>query len=190
MNLFFDELDFICARCAGRIVSDSIKDQNSVGITTSGMILHILPTEPSTNSMGENVAIVVSTANTTGTPTSYAPLLAAVLRSTPFSICLYIFSPTITASSTTIPRTRIKVKSDNKLIETSKYGSISSAPINDIGIPSDTQNANLGLRNKASMIKTKNKPSFAFFISRSILPLNIFDSSFQLVRYTPSGSIF
>ena len=46
--------------------------------------------------------------------------IAAVFKSSPFSMCLYIFSPTIIASSTTIPKTKIKVNNDNKLIEISK----------------------------------------------------------------------
>ena len=96
----------------------------------------------------------------------------------------------MTASSTTIPSTRINVKRDNKLIETSKYGNIINAPINEIGIPSETQNASLGLRNKANITNTRNRPSLAFFINKSILPLRILDSSFQVVKVIPSGSIF
>ena len=49
---------------------DSTNEKNRVGITTRGIILHILPTEPSTKSIGENVAIVVRTAKITGIPTS------------------------------------------------------------------------------------------------------------------------
>ena len=82
----------------------------------------------------------------------------------------------------------MKENSDSKLIETSRYGSINNAPINEIGIPSDTQNANFGLRNMASINKTRIRPNFAFFNNKLILPLRIFDSSFQLVICTPLGS--
>ena len=82
----------------------------------------------------------------------------------------------------------MKENNDSKLIETSRYGNISNAPINEIGIPSDIQNPNFGLRNIASTSKTRIRPNFAFFNNRLILPLRIFDSSFQLVMWISLGS--
>ena len=42
------------------------------------------------------------------------------------------FSPTTITSSTTIPKTKINEKSDNKLIDTSNPGNINNAPNNNI----------------------------------------------------------
>ena len=80
-----------------------------------------------------------------------------------------------------------KALDNDQLLESFKYF-VNQRLMNDIGIPSDTQNANFGLRNIASTSKTKIRPNLAFFNSRLILPLKIFDSSFQLVIFTPLGS--
>ena len=60
---------FICAKCAGRIVSDSINEKIRTTIVTTGIILQILPKAPSTNIIGEKVTIVVKTAKITGLAT-------------------------------------------------------------------------------------------------------------------------
>ena len=62
------------------------------------------------------------------------------------------------ASSTTIPSTKIK---PNKLITLSvipKIGIIKNAPINDTGMPINTQNAMAGRKNKVSSARTKIPP--------------------------------
>ena len=45
---------------------DSINENNKTTIVTTGIILHIFPIAPSTRIIGENVTIVVKTANITG----------------------------------------------------------------------------------------------------------------------------
>ena len=84
--------------------------------------------------------------------------MAASLGDNPLSLHKKTFSPTIIASSTTIPRTRINVNNDNILIERSTAGIKRKPPINDIGIPSETQNASFGLRNIAKINTTSTKP--------------------------------
>ena len=100
-----------------------------------------------------------------------------------------MFSPTTTASSTTIPSTSIKVKREIIFIETSKRGRSQKPPIKEIGIPKETQAASLGLRNKAKTIKTRTKPKYAFSVKSSIRPRKITDSSFMVVKDIPGGIV-
>ena len=92
------------------------------------------------------------------------------------------------ASSTTIPRTKIKVNSESILIETSKKGKNQIAPKNDIGIPNDIQKASLGLINKDSTNITNKRPMPAFFNNKSNLPFKYLDSSFHISNSIPDGS--
>ena len=69
-----------------------------------------------------------------------------------------MFSPTTIASSTTIPRTKMKVNKDIILIDTSNKGSNQNPPMKDIGMPSETQAANFGFKNKARTIRTSPRP--------------------------------
>ena len=61
--------------------------------------------------------------------------------------------------------------------------------MNDIGIPSETQNASFGLRNIAKTNTTKTKPKYAFFVNKSILPFKRTDSSLNVPISTPLGSV-
>jgi len=89
----------------------------------------------------------------------------------------------------TIPKTKINVKSDNIFIETSPKGINQNPPINEMGIPSETQKANFGLRNNAKIKTTSNNPYCAFLTNKSIRPLKIFASLFQVVNLISLGSI-
>ena len=116
------------------------------------------PISPSTDSIGAKVTIVVKTAKNTGVATCIAPFTAASSGSIPLSLNNAIFSPTTIASSTTIPKTRIKVKSDNMLMERLNGANNQKPPIKEIGIPRETQNANFGLRKSAKTKITKKRP--------------------------------
>ena len=72
-------------------------------------------------------------------------------------------------------------------IDTSNNGSNQNPPINDIGIPRETHAANFGFKNKARTINTRVKPKYAFSVRSSILPFNITDSSFMVVKEIPGG---
>ena len=52
----------------------------------------------------------------------------------------------------------MNVNSDNILIERSKAGMNQKPPIKDIGIPRETQNANLGFRKIAKTRTTRKRP--------------------------------
>ena len=85
-------------------------------------------------------------------------MTAASIPFNPLSLHKKTFSPTIIASSTTIPNTKIKVNRDNMLIETSKIGINQKPPMKEIGIPNDTQKANFGFKKIARIITTRNSP--------------------------------
>ena len=85
-------------------------------------------------------------------------MIAASFELIPLSLKRAIFSPTTTASSTTIPNTNMKVNSDNILMERPKSGISQKPPMNEIGIPKETQNANFGLKNNASTMITRISP--------------------------------
>ena len=135
-------------------MSDHIKTD----ITTSGKMRHIPPISPSTESIGENVTIVVKTAKNTGVATCNAPFTAASTGSIPRSLKSAIFSPTTIASSTTIPKTKIKVNNDNMLIDMSNGPNNQKPPIKEIGIPKETQKANFGFKNNAKTMITNISP--------------------------------
>ena len=140
------------------MVKLSISDHTKTEITTKGKIRHMPPMSPSTASIGENVTIVVRTAKNTGVATCIAPLTAASTEFIPRSLNNAIFSPTTIASSTTIPSTKMKVNNDNILIERSRGPNNQKPPMKEIGIPRETQNANLGFKNNARTIITSIRP--------------------------------
>ena len=98
-----------------------------------------------------------------------------------------MFSPTMMASSTTMPSTRTKPNSDSTLIETSTPGISARAPRNEIGIPRLTQNARRSSRNSASTRNTSANPATPL---RSISESWLFSDSASFchtVSVTPSG---
>ncbi len=113
-----------------------------------------LPIMPEINIMGVNATTVVVIAITTGPPTSFRPSITAIEGGFPLLWCLNMFSPTIMASSTSIPRVMIKAKRDIMLIVSFKESSTIKAAIKEMGIPTATQNARRKFKNKARMIKT------------------------------------
>ena len=99
-----------------------------------------------------------------------------------------MFSPTIIASSTTIPSTTTKANNDMTLIETSRPGIIASAPRNEIGIPRLTHTASRSSKNKARTRKTRRNPVAPF---RSISERRAFSNlaeSCHTVSATPAGT--
>ena len=153
-------------RCAGRISRDSTREIKSIGITTNGITLMNFPIVPLTKTSGRNAATVVRTENMTGRPTSMVPSIAASIYGLFICLCVYTFSPTIIASSTTIPSARMNANRESMLIEASRPGISSSAPRNDIGMPSITHMASLICRNSPRMINIRTRPMTAFLSSR------------------------
>ena len=83
----------------------------------------------------------------------------------------------------------MKVNSEIILMETSKIGRSQNPPINEIGMPNETQPASFGFRNRASTTSTNDKPRAAFSTNKSILPLRITDSSFIELNDIPGGIV-
>ncbi len=138
---------------------DSTKEPIKVAITTIGIGKKNLPKKPGMVRIGIKATIVVRTAKVTGIDTLFVPMTEALTPGPPcFWNSVNILSPTIIASSTTIPNTNMKPKSEARLMVTSNTGKTINAPKKEIGIPSMTKNANEGLRNKVKIIKTRISP--------------------------------
>jgi len=99
---------FRADRWAGRMLTDSNNEKSRQGMTMSGMTRKILPIMPGIYISGKKATTVVNTANTTGVAISWAPSIEPRNRSPCRSWWLWMFSPTMIASSTMIPSTRIK----------------------------------------------------------------------------------
>ena len=125
----------------------------------SGMSRKPFPITPGMNSSGTNAATVVRTAKVTGLATSPAPAVAPCRPSPPSSWRVWMLSPTMTASSTTMPSTRMNAKSDTALSETSSVGISAIAPRNEIGMPRLTQKATRSSRKSASTTRTSANPA-------------------------------
>ena len=65
----------MCAKCAGKINLDSIKENIKQTITTPPMVFQITPKVPDTIIIGEKAAIVVNTPNVAGIATRFTPLI-------------------------------------------------------------------------------------------------------------------
>ena len=99
-----------------------------------------------------------------------------------------MFSPTTIASSTTIPRTKIKANNEIMFILVSKIGINIMPPAKLIGIPIIIQNAKSILKNIASVINTKSSPSQRFFINRSILSCKTRERSLTISNLIEDGN--
>ena len=79
-----------------------------------------------------------------------------------------MFSPTTIASSTTIPSTTMKAKSEIMFTDAPKKGIRKSAPRNEVGIPQATQNATRTSRKRLRQSTTRISPICALRHSRSM----------------------
>ena len=177
-----------CERCDGRIRKASTSDMPSTAITTIGTWPRICPNVPVSSSSGAKAAMVVSTPMNTGEKTPRTPAIeASGPTCSPASRSVMMFSPTTTASSTTIPMTMINANSDTMLMFTPRYGSSRKAPMNEIGTPIATQNAS-----RRSSISTRNRntsanPRVPLRSSRLRRPARISVWSAQTARSTPAA---
>ena len=128
-------------------------------MTMTGMTTMNLPMFPSTKARGRKAATEVRMVKTTGLPTSRVPSTAACTRPFPSSRWEKMFSPTTTASSTTMPRARMKAKRESMLIDTSKGSMSRKLPRKEMGMPIITQKARRMSRNRLRQTKTRASPS-------------------------------
>ena len=129
----------------------SSSDIQSTIITTMGTEPRIWPKVPVTKSRGAKAAMVVRTPMVTGLKTPLTPRRVAAVPGSDLSCSVIMFSPTTTASSTTMPSTMINANREIMLILTPKGAKRSKAPRKEIGTPMATQVA----RRKSSMITKK-----------------------------------
>src|SRR5690606_15630479 len=133
-------------KCAGKIARDSNRENTRVVMTTIGTALISMPSGPGKNSSGRNATMVVITENNTGWYTSITPTKAASVPVSPSSCRAWMDSPTTTASSTTMPSTRIKANKEIKLIEVAVSGSTNKVPTETTRTPTLTQNDHITSR--------------------------------------------
>ena len=117
-------------------VNETNKEAKRERVTVIAKSLNIVPTTPSTNTIGINTATVVKVDAVIAIPTSEAPSIAASSLEYPSEFKRNIFSSTTIALSTSIPTARANPPSVSifKVIPL-KYKSIKDA-IKDIGIDS------------------------------------------------------
>ena len=128
------------------------------------------------------------TAKRTGLATICTPTTAAVRPCSPRSTRLWIFSPTMIASSTTTPITMRKAKSDRKFSVTPINGNSMKAPAKAVAMPMVTQNATIGRRKRIRMISTSPRPRSAELPITVSWELNWSAPSHHSDRDTVSGS--
>ena len=98
-----------------------------------------------------------------------------------------MLSPTMIASSTTIPSTRMKANSESMFIDMPSSGSTHSAPMKEIGIPIVTQKARRKRRKSASTRKTRSSPWMPFLSKRDRRLCRITVRSELIVSSVPAG---
>ncbi len=162
---------------AGRISKHSIKEPSNTRMTTMGMLRMIFPMVPLPRRRGQKAATVVSTAKTTGRPTSRVPSTDPCRGSSPSSYLRNTFSPTTMASSTTMPNTIIKANREIMFMDTSNLGKSISPAMKEMGIPRVTQKASRTLRNSPRRMLTRTRPSPMFLSSSRMRLFNIRDLS-------------
>ena len=138
-------------------------------ITTTGSGFQNCPVSPGMNISGTNATTFVRMLKTTGPLISRAPRIAAATGLMPACRYSWTFSPTTTASSTTIPSTIRKPTRLIMLMLSPATGMNSSPPMNEIAIPIITQNASRSSRNRARIsrtITTANTPFSTTSVSR------------------------
>ena len=128
-------------------------------LAPTGIIRNSFPCSPGMSSSGVKAATLVSTLNTTGVATSRAPSTAARAYGLPSSRWAKTFSPTTMASSTTMPRARMKAKRVIMLMVTPSDGTTSMAPRNEIGMPIMTQKASRALSRVPRTRSTSTRPT-------------------------------
>src|SRR5690606_11031856 len=96
----------------GTMVKDTKKDSNVDTITVTQNCRKISETNPDDIAIGRNTTTITSVIAETVKPISFAPSKAARTLSFPISIWRWMFSITTMASSTKIPTTNDKPKSD------------------------------------------------------------------------------
>ncbi len=159
-------------------------------MTTQPTTLKNPAIRPVLSTRGRNAAMVVSTPKMTGIETSQVPSMAACTGGLPICSWPYTRSPTTMASSTRMPRTRMKAMTVMALMEMSAKGNMATVPSSAIGIPAATHMASLNFRNMARMMTTRPRPESAMPFSVSRRAFSCSDSSFQTFTNSPAGSVF
>ena len=143
---------------------------------------------PGRFSIGMKARTEVNTAKTTGTEIPCTPRTAAFKPLSPRCRSRSTFSATTIASSTTIPSTRMKAKSESMFTDVPVHAITMSAPRKDSGMPIDTQIEMRKRRKSASTAKTRARPWAPLRRSRFRRLRRISEASCHTSARIPSGS--
>ena len=146
---------------------DSTREIAKTETTTAGIWRKMFPLAPGTKNSGMNAAMFVRTAKVTGVAISFAPSMAACKGGSPACRRSKMFSPTMIASSTTMPRVTMNAKRDTMLMEAFVAGNTRNEPTTEMRMPTVTQKATRGCRKRPSRSSTRPRPSRALRPSRS-----------------------
>ena len=165
----------------------SINEPNKATVTTSGITSINFPRVPEILSIGRNAAIILNVNATIGQKTSLAPIFDAAIGSIPFSICLYVFSVTMIASSTTIPKATRNANNETIFIVKPKIYIPNAATKNDTGIPNAVIKATLEFRKKYNERSNKDRPIIPEDLTVSSLVFTFNEKSLKALDSKPDG---
>ena len=164
--------------------------QTKAKMTTHPMGAKKPAMRPSTMISGRNAAMVVRTPKMTGTETSQVPSTAAVSGDFPSCSWPNTRSPTTMASSTTIPRTKMKAITVIVDMVISVKGSTARVPSRATGMPMATHMATRNFRNSANITNTRIRPPPAFLVRTDIRSCSSKEVSIHVLSEMPSGISF
>ena len=104
-------------RCAGSTIWHSMSEKTRQQMTTAAMNPYAWPRVPTANIRGRKATAVVTTPKVTGTSTSWAPSIAPASLPPPRDCAEWTFSPTTTASSTSMPSARMNPMTERASME-------------------------------------------------------------------------
>ena len=177
------------ARWAGRIHRHSTSENDSARVTTTGSGVAVLAISPGRKNICPTNIMVEITANITGLTTARVPITAPLAPVSPAAWWACTDSPTIIASSTTIPRINRNAISEIMFRLMPVNGSTKNVPMNAMAMPTHTHMANSGRRNTISSRNTSTSPPTPFFTSMLVRSRNGSAASRQNSSDTPSGRV-
>ena len=139
---------------AGDRVRAQIADSAMETAIHTANCLYISPDRPGIKLTGTNTAINTSAIETSAPPISFMVNWVASTGDLPSSRCLFTFSITTIASSTTVATARTIANKVKRLIDMSKTGRVANVPIKDTGIAIRGTSVALGSPRNTNIIAT------------------------------------
>ena len=150
--------DRMRAESVGMTVTDTSNDNVTAATIASEMSAKSCPASSSTSRIGMNTATVVKVDASTAPKTSRPPSTAARIGALPISRCLYTFSSTTIALSTTMPTANAIPARLMTLIDRPSATIATIAPTTEIGIASAMMPAVRSERRNNNKMKIASPP--------------------------------